>query len=364
MKKQQADYPFIFSVLLLVVFGLIILSSASVVLSQDLTERSYFFLEHQLVYGILPGLLAFFICQKIHYSYWQKLAFPLMILSIILLSLVFVPQISYSHGGARRWIGLANFSFQPFEFVKLSFILYLSALLGKKGGDQKVIRESIKPFLVTLGIITGLVLLQPNMSALVILFVISFFLYFLAGLNFRYLFTMSALALAAFFVLIRISPYRMERLIVFLHPETDPQGIGYQINQALLAIGSGGLFGLGLGHSIQKWKYLPEVIGDSIFAVVAEELGLIGAAILVVLFVALAWRGLKIAGRAPDKLGHLLAGGITGWLFFQAFINMAVIVGLLPVTGLPLPFVSYGGSALVAVLAGAGIVVNISKYAR
>ncbi len=156
----------------------------------------------------------------------------------------------------------------------------------------------------------------------------------------------------------------MERLTVFLHPEMDPQGIGYQINQALLAIGSGGLFGLGWGHSIQKWKYLPEPIGESIFAIAAEELGFIGAGVLVIAFVMLAWRGFKIAKDAPNRFGYLLAGGITGWIFFQAFINMAAISRLIPLTGIPLPFVSYGGSAMIASLAGVGILINISKYTK
>jgi len=156
----------------------------------------------------------------------------------------------------------------------------------------------------------------------------------------------------------------MNRLNVFLHPELDPQGIGYQINQALLAIGSGGLFGLGLGHSIQKWRYLPEPIGDSIFAIIAEELGLIGAGILVILFILLAWRGIQIAKNAPDKFGFLLAAGITSWFFFQSFINMAAISGLIPLTGMPLPFISYGGSAMVASLIGAGVLINISKYTK
>ena len=221
------------------------------------------------------------------------------------------------------------------------------------------------PFLVIFGITGLLVIFQPNMSALVITFVIAWLIYFLAGTKWSYLVTMGGLALAGVFALIKIAPYRMDRLTVFLHPELDPQGIGYQINQALLAIGSGGLWGRGLGHyGLQKWGYLPEPIGDSIFAIVAEELGFIGAGILVILFIALAWQGLKIAKNAPDKFGYLLAGGITGWLFFQAFINMAAISGLLPLTGLPLPFVSYGGSALVVALTGVGILVNISKHTK
>jgi cell division protein FtsW len=365
MKVHQPDYVLIFIVSFLLVFGLVILSSASVVLSQDASSQSYYFLKHQLLYGLSLGMAFFLIFQRIPYHYWQKLAFPLMILSLILLSLVFVPELGYGHGGARRWINLGFFSLQPFEFVKITFILYLAALLSRKGQEKQVLKKSLIPFLVITGIISLLVLLQPNMSALAIIVLIAALLYFLAGFNVFYLITiLLSLVLTGFFALIKTAPYRMGRLMVFLHPEIDPQGIGYQINQALLAIGSGGLFGLGLGHSIQKWKYLPEPIGDSIFAIAAEELGLIGAGVLVIFFILLAWRGLRIAKNAPDKFGYLLAGGITGWLFFQAFINMAAISGLMPLTGMPLPFISYGGSAMVACLIGIGILVNVSKYTK
>ncbi len=364
MKGHQPDYILIFIVFFLVVFGLVVLSSASVVISQDIFNQSYYYLKHQLLYGISLGVLGFFICQRIDYRYWQKLAFPLLLLGLVLLCLVFVPNIGYANEQVKRWIVLGPFSVQPFEIVKLTFILYLAALLSKKGESRQVIKASLVPFLIVIGIISLLVLLQPNMSALIVIFLIASLVYFLAGLKWSYLTAMLGLALVGFFVLIKTAPYRFNRLIVFLHPEIDPQGIGYQIKQTLLAIGSGGLFGLGLGHSIQKWQYLPEVIGDSIFAVVAEELGLVGAAGLVILFILLAWRGLRIAKNAPDKFGYLVAGGITGWLFFQAFINMAAISGLIPLTGLPLPFISYGGSAMAVSLSAVGILVNISKHTK
>ncbi len=362
MKVHQPDYFFISAVFVLVVFGLVVLSSASVVISQETFGENYYFLKHQLIYGLLIGLVAFFVVQRINYRFWQKLAFPLMILGLILLALVFLPGIGYGHGEAKRWISLGPFSLQPFEFIKLSFVLYLAALLSRRGESKEVIKESLIPFLVSFVVISILVLFQPNMSAFILISLIAGLVYFLAGVKFSYLISLGVLALSSFFVLIKVTPYRMRRLTVFLHPEIDPQGIGYQINQALLAIGSGGLFGLGLGHSIQKWKYLPEVIGDSIFAIIAEELGLIGAGLLVGLFIFLFWRGLKIAKNAPDKFGYLLAGSITGWLFFQVFINIMAICGMIPLTGMPLPFISYGGSALAISLAAVGIVTNISKY--
>jgi cell division protein FtsW len=365
MKNHQPDYILIFTIFALIFFGLVILSSASSVLSHEAFQQSNYFLKHQLFYSLPLGLLGFFLCQKIHYKYWQKLSFPLVLLSLVFLSLVLIPGVGYGYGEAKRWIALGPFSIQPFEFVKIAFIIYLAALLGKKKKDyNQVIKESLIPSLVVLGAISILVLLQPDMSALVLIVLITGLIYFLAGAKMSYLLAIAGLALLGFLALIKISAYRMSRLIVYLHPEIDPQGIGYQINQALLAIGSGGLFGLGLGHSIQKWKYLPEPIGDSIFAITAEELGLVGAGGLVILFILLAWCGFKIAKNAPDRFGFLLAGGITGWLFFQAFINMAAISGLIPLTGMPLPFISYGGSALVASLASVGILVNISKYTK
>ncbi|MFH1551368.1 MAG: putative peptidoglycan glycosyltransferase FtsW [bacterium] len=341
MKTHQPDYAIILTVFFLLVFGMVILSTASVVLSQDIFGENYYFLKHQLFYGLPLGLIAFFICQRIDYRYWQKLAFPLLVFSLFLLALVFIPEIGY--GKVRRWIVFGFLSFQPFELVKLTLILYLSALLGKKGDDLRVIKQSLIPVFIVIGIISLIVILQPNMSALIMTAMIAGIIYFLAGLKISYLLGLVGLALVSFFVLIKVVPYRMNRFIVFFNPEVNPQGIGYQINQALLAIGSGGLFGLGLGHSIQKWKYLPEPMGDSIFAITAEELGLLGAGVLVIAFIILAWRGLKIAKNAPNKFSYLLAGGITGWLFFQAFINMASISRLIPLTGIPLPFISYGG---------------------
>ena len=364
MRAHQSDYFLVSIIFFLVIFGLIVLSSASVVLSQNESNQSYLFLKHQLIYGFGLGLIGFLISQRIHYGYWKKFAFPLIILGLVLLFLVFIPQLGYEHSGANRWIKVGNFSLQPFEFVKLFFIIYLSALLSKKEKKDQVIKESLIPVSIILGAIILLLYFQPNMSAIGIIVILCGFIYFLAGMKISYILTATSIALIGFFTLIKTASYRMNRLNVFLHPELDPQGIGYQINQALLAIGSGGLFGLGLGHSIQKWRYLPEPIGDSIFAIIAEELGLIGAGILVILFILLAWRGIQIAKNAPDKFGFLLASGITSWFFFQSFINMAAISGLMPLTGMPLPFISYGGSAMVASLIGAGVLINISKYTK
>lgn len=364
MRGHQPDYIIISIIFALVVFGLVVLSNPSVVLSQETFKESYYFLKHQL-YSIFLGIFLFLVCQKINYKYWQKTGFFLLLFSILLLTLVFVPKIGYSYGEAKRWISWGPFSFQPFELVKLTFIFYLAGLLSRRRANQnQLIKESLVPFFVFAGIISLLVICQPDFSALAFLTAIAFLIYFLAGMKISYLLAAGSLALIGLFALVKTASYRTNRLIVFLHPEMDPQGIGYQINQALLAIGSGGLFGVGLGHSIQKWQYLPEPIGDSIFAIIGEELGLIGAGILIILFILLAWRGLKIAKNASDRFGFLLASGITGWVFLQASVNIASISGLIPLTGLTLPFISYGGSAMVVLLAGMGVLVNISKYTK
>ncbi|MEA2113626.1 MAG: putative lipid II flippase FtsW [Patescibacteria group bacterium] len=364
MKKRQPDYLFISIIVIIVLFGLVVLFSASMIPSQDVFGQGHYFLKHQLFYGVLPGLFLFFIFQRFYYKHWQKIIFPLMIFGIVLLCLVFIPEVGHSHGGAKRWIKLGGFSLQPFEFVKLIFVVYLSALLSKKGKSEQVIKESLLPFLVIAGIVSFLVLCQPNVSALMIFFLIAGIVYFLAEAKILHIMALIGVGLAGLVAFIKTTGYNISRLTVYLHPEIDPQGVGYQINQALLAIGSGGLFGLGLSHSIQKYHYLPEIIGDSIFAIIAEELGLLGAGVLIILFIAFAWRGFKIAKRASDKFGYLLAGSITAWLVFQAFINITSISGLIPITGVPLPFIGYGGSAMAVSLAAVGILVNISKYSK
>ena len=362
VKSHHPDYILIFIVIGLIIFGLVSLASASVVISQENFGQSYYFLKHQIFYGLLIGIALWLICQRIYYRHWMKLALPLLIFTIVLLFLVFAPEIGYQYGGARRWIVLGPISIQPTEIAKLTFILYIAALFQKKGTEAADISKGLIPFLVITAIIGVLIALEPDIGTLMTIALIGGIVYFLAGAKISHLFALGILGLGAFFFFVKTAAYRMERLIVYLHPERDPQGIGYQINQALLAIGSGGLLGRGLGHSLQKWEYLPEVITDSIFAIMAEELGLIGVSVLIILFIIFAWRGLKISGNAPDAFGRLVAGGITGWLVFQAFINIMAITGLIPLTGIPLPFISYGGSALAVSLAGIGILVNVSKY--
>lgn len=362
MKVHRPDYILLGTVITLVIFGLVMLSSASIVTSLDNFNQPYFYLKHQIIYGLLIGCLFAFIAFKVHYKFWKKFAFPILLITIILLALVFLPGAGSKFGKAARWISLGPVSFQPSEIAKLGFIIYLAAWLEKKSKKIDSLSEGLIPFLIATGLIAGLIILQPNISTMGVIALTAAIVYFAAGAKIWQMILILFLGVGAFFAFTKVFPHAFQRFQVFLHPEIDPQGIGYQINQALLAIGSGGVFGRGFGQSLQKYNYLPESISDSIFAIIAEELGFVGAALLIVLFLIFAFRGLMIAKNAPDNLAKLLAVGITSWLTVQAFINIGAISGLIPLTGIPLPFISYGGSSLVVSLVGVGILLNISKY--
>lgn len=362
--NKKADSTFLAIVFILLVFGLVMISSAGVVVSKVKFDDEYYFFKHQLFYGFFPGLVLMFIAQKINYTFWKKVAVPLFFLSVALLILVFIPGIGTKLQGASRWIRLGPLSFQPTEMMKLSIILYLALWIESRGNKLKDIVEGLLPFSIILGLVGFLILKQPDLGTLGSIVLISTAMFFVSGVPVSFIFSMGLAGSGLLYLLVKLEPYRMNRLLTFLHPELDPRGIGYQINQALLAIGSGGIFGLGLGHSRQKFNYLPEPIGDSIFAVIAEELGMAGALLLVFLFLLLALRGYKIAKNAPDQFARLVAVGVTSWIIFQALINIMAIIGLIPLTGIPLPFISYGSTSMVFVLVGVGILLNISKYSK
>ena len=362
MKSHSPDYILLGATIILVIFGLVMLSSASMVKSQETFDQPYYYLLHQLLYGVLPAILVAFLAYKINYKHWKKYAFFIYLAVLIALILVFLPGLSFKSGGATRWIAIGPATFQPSEFAKLGFIIYLAAWLEKKSKNINSSDEGFLPFCLATGLVVGLIVLQPNLGTAGLIALIASLMFFSAGARFWQIGFLGAIGAAAFLSFVKIFPHAANRFQIFMHPELDPKGIGYQINQALLAIGSGGFLGRGLGQSIQKYNYLPEPIGDSIFAIIAEELGFIGAAILIALFLALAIRGYQIAKKAPDNLGKFLAIGITSWLVLQAFINIAAISGLMPLTGMPLPLVSYGGSALIVSLAGIGILLNISRF--
>ncbi|MBU0597860.1 putative lipid II flippase FtsW [Patescibacteria group bacterium] len=363
-KIHKPDYQIVIVIFIILIYGLIMLASSSSVISFEKFGDSNYLLKHQLLYGVLIGVVGFLIASKINYQIWRKLGLPLLVVNILLLLAVFIPGIGYEYGGAKRWIDLGPTILQPTELLKLTFILYLSTLFAKNKEGIKDAAFGLIPFVVIVGSIIFLIMLQPDMGTMVTIAIIAVVIFFTAGAPIKHLFWLLIGASGLFFILIKIAPYRAARLTVFLNPALDPQGVGYHINQALLAIGSGGIFGLGLGHSRQKYLYLPEVTGDSIFAIIAEELGLIFSLVLIVLFLVFMFRGLLVAKNSMDNFGKLTAVGITSWIVLQAFINIAAMVTLIPLTGIPLPFISYGSSALATSLIAVGILVNISKYSK
>jgi len=363
--SHAPDWVLVFVFGLLLFLGLITLFSASTALGFQKFGDSYHFIKRQLLHGLLPGLILLFVLAKVNYQFWKKLIMPLLAVSIILLIIVFIPGIGAEFGTAKSWINIGSFSFQPSELVKLTFLLYLATWLEKRGAHGvKDLYFGFLPFIFLLGLISGLMLLQPDMGTLAIIIFMCLAVFFASGAKLNHVAALLVAGIGAIYWLILKSPYRAARLTVFLHPELDPQGIGYQISQALLAIGSGGLFGRGFGMSRQKFQYLPEVTGDSIFAIYAEELGFIFCLLLIGLFIAFMWRGFKVAKNSPDQFGRLTAIGIVSWITFQALFNIAAMTGLLPMTGIPLPFMSAGGSALAISLAAVGILINISKQSR
>lgn len=363
-ERDSVDPILLLCVIALTLFGFIMVASASVVVAERFSEDAFFFFRHQLLYGGSVGLVAFLTGIGVPYRVWRRVALPGLLMSLALLVLVFIPGLQVASGGASRWIGIGPVTVQPSEVAKLAFIIYLAALIEAKGEDIQSFRKSVLPFLLIIGVMGTLLMLQPDMGTLFSILLIAAAMVFSGGFRLRHLAALGLGGVALFALLINVASYRLNRIIVYLHPELDPQGIGYQINQALLAVGTGGWWGLGFGRSRQKYRYLPEPAGDSIFAIIAEELGLVRTSLLVALFGLIAWRGYVIARRAPDVFGRLLAVGVTSWIVSQAFINMGSILGVTPLTGIPLPFISYGGSALVSMLFAVGILLNISKHVR
>ncbi|MBX4190254.1 putative lipid II flippase FtsW [Candidatus Parcubacteria bacterium] len=349
------------TILILALFGLAVLSSAGIVDAQKKFGSSYYYFYHQLMYGLLPGLVLAFILSKIDYHLWRKLSLLILFGALMLMTLVFVPQFGYGVKGATRWLNIYGFIFQPAEILKLALVIYLAAWFGGRNERGQHWAYSAAPFFIVLGFAALLLALQPDIGTLIVVSFIALGMYFIAGVTIKQLLGIMGIGLIGLTLLIVIEPYRFNRLKAYINPSGDPRGISYQVNQAVIGIGSGGLFGVGFGHSAQKFGFLPEVVGDSIFAVLAEELGLAGALAAMGLFIVLCLMLNHIAKSASDRFGMLLVMGINMWIMAQAFINIAAITGLAPLTGIPLPFISYGGTAIIALLAGLGIVMNIAK---
>lgn len=361
--RRRVDRPLFILAIILTVAGLLVISSASVVVSQKNFGTPYYYFLHQLAAAGV-GFAFLLIFQAIPYRVWKRFGLPLLILSLLLGALVFAPNLGLEFGGATRWLKAGPISLQPSEIIKLSLILYLAGWLDKRKSQAKGFVSTFLPFVMVVGAVASLLVLQKDIGTLIVVGGGAAALYTLGGGRISQLLALAALGVGGVFVLALIEPYRWQRIQAFLNADADPLGVGYHIKQALIAIGSGGFWGRGFGQSIQKYNYLPEPIGDSVFAVVVEEFGFFGGFILALLLFAFFIRCIQITRRAPDFFGKLLVSGIASLVAFQAFINMAAISGLLPLTGIPLPFVSYGGTSLVVTLAMVGIALNVSKSAQ
>lgn len=345
---------------LLVAGGLVILSTASSNLGEVKYADSYYFLKHQILYGLTFGVVGYLVASRLDYRVLKKWAFPLMVLSVALLVTVFTP-LGVSGGGATRWIGIGPVVFQPGEILKLTYVMYLAAWLsGAKRQRTQDVRTGLLPFLVVSGVIAGLLFMQPATSIVVILLGAGGILYLFSGAPWRYVAMCAGLGVAAVAILAFVTPYRMERITAYFNSNADAEDTGYHVTQSLIAIGSGGFTGVGYGKSTTKISFLPTPADDSIFAVAAEEFGFIGSSLIVVLFGALVVRLYMIAWRTKDQFGQLLLVGFGTIILLQSLVNMAAISGLMPLTGVPLPFISYGGTALAIFMTMIGISSSVS----
>lgn len=318
----------------------------------------------QIVFGIIGGSIALFFTSAIHYRIWRKYAFYIFLFGIGLTLAVFIPGLGFSHGGATRWLSIGSFTFQPAEVLKIAFIIYMATWLSGTHKQLTDLKQGTLPFFGIIGIVGMVMLLQPDTDTFIIMAIAATAMFITAGGRWLHVIGIGLIGVLLIIVLAFTRPYIKDRLMTFVDPSLDPQGAGYQIKQSLIAVGSGGISGRGFGQSIQKFEYLPEPIGDSIFAVYSEEFGFIGSTFLIMLIVAFAMRGYKIASHATDLFGMLIVVGIVTVIITQAFLNIAAMVALVPVSGLPLPFISHGGTALLATLGAVGIVLNVSKYQR
>lgn len=361
-KGHAPDYFLMVLMVTLTVFGLVMLASASSDLGKIHFNDSYYYLKHQILYGISIGIVGFLCGYSIYYQKLKKIALPILIMSVIFLALVFT-KLGSMVNNTNRWLRLGFFTFQPAELMKFTYLTYLAAWLSNtKLKRESDFQDGFVPFLIVSGIIAILLVLQPATSTVSILLGAGLVVYFMSGAPFKYIMGTVAIAIILFGTVIFLTPYRMARITGFLHPNKNAQTQNYQVNQGLIAIGSGGLTGVGYGQSVTKTAYLPTPIDDSIFAVIAEELGFVGAAALIVLFCMFTLRLFWLAKMTGDRFGRLFLIGFGTVVALQAFVNMASISGIIPLTGVPLPFISYGGTALAVFMTMGGVALNITKY--
>jgi len=367
-RKHKLDKTLLGLTILLVTLGVLLIATISFPLAFEKFNDGYYFLRHQIIYGLLPGILLGFVAFKIPLNFLREKSLIFFLINLIILSFVFLPKIGATFEGATRWIKLGNITFQPSEFLKITVILYLASLVSKNS-FAKVTKKKIEnfypqlfSFLIILAIISLVLFFQPHISTLGIILASLLVIYFSGKTPIFHTILITLFLLAGLFFLLTSAPYRLQRLSVFLEPETDSLGIGYQSKQSLITIGSGKILGQGIGMSRQKFGFLPQPASDSIFAIFAEETGFLGSVILILLFLIFLWRGIKISKESSELFLQLVSLGITFWIVLQAFLNIGGLLGIIPLSGTPLSFISYGGSHLIAELIGVGLLLNISRY--
>lgn len=364
IKPQAFDKYFFIIVIIITVIGLFAFISASLGVLARNQDKFYGVLFNQIVLGFIGGLGALWATTHIPYHFWRRNAFFIFLGTLLLTLAVFVPGLGFSHGGARRWISLGPVSFQPAELLKIGFVIYLSAWLAWTRKKQEEFKYKVAPLIVMLSIVALTLLSQPDTKSLILITAAACGMLFVSGVSWKKIAGIIGAGLICITILALTRPYVMARIKTFINPSTDSRGSSYQLQQGLIAIGSGGVFGRGLGQSVQKFNYLPEPQGDSIFAVIGEEFGFFGSTLLVILYVFLAMRGFKIALQASDSFGQYIVIGLIILLTAQSFLNILSLVGLFPLTGVPLVFISHGGTSLFIALAAAGIILNVSRYPK
>lgn len=362
-KKKTADLTIFLAVIGLLSIGIVMVFSSSAIVAYARYNDSYYFLKKQLMWGFF-GLLAMFFTMKADYRGWRKWSKPFFLISVAMLVLVLIPGIGTVINGARRWLTVGPFQFQPSEIAKLAIVLFMADWLAKKPDRLQKLGQGLFPALAILGTVFLLIMKEPDMGTGLVIGGTVMIMIFVAGARLGHLTALMSMVIPGITYLIYTEPYRAKRLFAFLDPWKDPLDTGFHIIQSLFALGSGGLFGLGLGRSRQKFFYLPENHTDFIFAILGEELGFIGGVTVLCLFFLFAWRGYRTAVIAPDMFGSLVAVGITSLITLQALINIGVVTSSIPVTGITLPFISFGGTSLVFLLTGVGILLNISKHVQ
>lgn len=362
-KLKKPDIWLIVTIIGILTIGIIMVYSSSSIWSEYKFDDPWFYAKRQLLFAS-AGLAAMVTLSKIPYYVWHQHAKVIAIICLLCLVAVLIPGVGMVRGGARSWIGIGMFSIQPSEFMKLGLILFLARFLSERQKKMNSFQEGFLPALSFIAVPFALIMLQPDLGTGVVMIGTCLVMMFIAGAKITHFIWIAAAGAAGMVGLIASAPYRIKRITSFLHPWEDPLGSGFQIIQSLYAIGPGGLLGLGLGNSMQKFFYLPEPQTDFIFAVLAEELGFLGGIFLLGLFFILLWRGIRTSIKAPDLFGTLLSLGIVGMISIQVMINVSVVTGLIPVTGITLPLVSYGGSSLTLTLASLGLLLSVSRYSN